>query len=741
MNAASRRTIVAVGACALGVAGALGWATVHALRLERRELEAQAQARFQESIRLALWRMDSALTPIVAGENRRPYLHYAAFYPRERAYTQELQDVPSELVPSPLLIADQQFVRLHFQRTATGELSSPQAPTGNFRDLAESEYVDSARVITADERLAEVGRILASGVHNGLLAGADLREQLKNVPLTEMNEVTALGVPGDAGEGRSVTRRVVTDPAPSSQLAQGLEQSQREYKARQENAGRAIQLGKESNVIDRQSASNSRKTGGVENAVEKDLKKRDAALSGSSDKTRMVDAAGETTRAPEALSAPAPVPAPAAVAARPAPGAAPDVLGKSRIEYRTTPAEGAALGETAGRDDELTLRAQANAGLDMDSAAGLPAIEQGDMAPVWRGISGPGEPQLLLLRSVRVGETRLEQGCWLDWTALKGWLVSSVQDLLPGATLRPVTDPYAQADPEALGRRLAGISAELEPGSVPVIAAPGWTPMRTTLVLTWGAVVLSFGAIGAALTAARELAERRGQFVSAVTHELRTPLTTFCLYSQMLADGMVTEESARRDYLGTLRRESERLARIVENVLEYARVGRSGGAPKRESLGVGALVERVRPSLAARAAHAGVVLDLPGELESTLASTGVDVDPVSVERILVNLVDNACKYAPGTPVKVSVHAVGRWVEIDIADQGPGISREQRARLFQPFERGRSLAHSATPGLGLGLALSRALARGMGGDLVLSEASPHGSMFTLRLPIRPGPPRP
>ena len=93
--------------CALAVLEGLGWVTWKALRLERAEREARAQADFQELIRLALWRMDSEVTPILAREAARPYFHYQPFYAAGRAYTRMLQEIqPDEVrVPSPLLDA------------------------------------------------------------------------------------------------------------------------------------------------------------------------------------------------------------------------------------------------------------------------------------------------------------------------------------------------------------------------------------------------------------------------------------------------------------------------------------------------------------------------------------------------------------------------------------------------------------------------------------------------------------
>ena len=155
MNPSSRWTVVLVLVCALTVVGALGWASVHALRLEQRELRAHAETHLNESLRLALWRMDAAINSIVGRESVRPYFQYAAFYPADRAYTSMWEEVkPGEvLVPSPLLDPGERFILLHFQRDQKGAITSPQAPAGNMRDLAEARYVSSDRVIAAQAKL------------------------------------------------------------------------------------------------------------------------------------------------------------------------------------------------------------------------------------------------------------------------------------------------------------------------------------------------------------------------------------------------------------------------------------------------------------------------------------------------------------------------------------------------------------------------------------------------------------
>jgi hypothetical protein len=146
------------------VFGALGWATFHALRLERLEADARAEARYQESVRLALWRMDAKITPMIAREAARPYFQYRPFYPADRAYTRMLSEVePGEvLVPSPLLQTDDPRIRLYFERDADGVLHSPEAPTGEMRRLAESNYVTRYAVVSSEQLLTQLDGMLSS---------------------------------------------------------------------------------------------------------------------------------------------------------------------------------------------------------------------------------------------------------------------------------------------------------------------------------------------------------------------------------------------------------------------------------------------------------------------------------------------------------------------------------------------------------------------------------------------------
>ena len=251
---------------------------------------------------------------------------------------------------------------------------------------------------------------------------------------------------------------------------------------------------------------------------------------------------------------------------------------------------------------------------------------------------------------------------------------------------------------------------------------------------------------GALLFGAIRLGERRGAFVSAVTHELRTPLTTFQLYTDLLSDGgadMAPEK--RQKYVETLRGEAGRLSHLVENVLAYAQLERAPARRQSEKISLGNILERARDRLEHRANEAGMAVVF--DMLSPVARREVDIDVSAVEQILFNLVDNACKYARNPPsgetennlAEIQLSAVtderGRPA-LRVADNGPGIRPAEAKRLFRPFEKSADQAAHSAPGVGLGLALCRRLARSLGGDLMLEPSTSEsggGASFLLALP--------
>jgi signal transduction histidine kinase len=356
-------------------------------------------------------------------------------------------------------------------------------------------------------------------------------------------------------------------------------------------------------------------------------------------------------------------------------------------------------------------------------------VTTGEMKPLWLG------GNLILARRVAADGRGYVQGCWLDWPALRKRLLDDCRDLLPAAEILPVRSGPG----DSRERMLAAIPARLLPGPEPAAPTGFLSPVHLSLLAAWGGLLLAAAAVAALLGGTLSLSERRGAFVSAVTHELRSPLTTFRMYAEMLAEGMVPDEARRRQYLATLRAEADRLGHLVENVLAYARLENSRRSARSEPLAVAALLERVAERLARRAAQAGMELVVSTDNRQPATGNGCTVlaDPAAVEQILFNLVDNASKYAVGAEdkrVRLEVVREGTSVALRVRDGGPGVSPDVREKLFRPFSRSAREAAGSAPGVGLGLALSRRLARQMGGDLRLEPADGGGACFVLTLPL-------
>jgi signal transduction histidine kinase len=356
----------------------------------------------------------------------------------------------------------------------------------------------------------------------------------------------------------------------------------------------------------------------------------------------------------------------------------------------------------------------------------LPPIEmvaEGVSQPVWV------DSELLLVRRVEAEGKVLIQGCWLDWPEIRKELLERIESFLPEAQLEPVTDMAKVS----FTRVLAAIPAQLVVPE-PVAVVNPLSPIRVSLIAVWLFLGLATVSMVVLLRGVVALSERRASFVSAVTHELRTPLTTFRMYAEMLLEGMVTDADQRRTYLGTLKAEADRLAHLVENVLQYARLERGTGKRRREQTRVGELLDRLARRLAERTHQAGMRLEI--EAEDDVRDQRVYTDPSAVEQIMFNLVDNACKYAAGSDdrrIHLRLETVGGRLAFRVLDHGPGIAAAERERLFRPFSKSARDAANSAPGVGLGLALCRRLAVDLGGRLEVECTPGNGAVFTLTLP--------
>ena len=592
---------VVFGAGAVVVMLGLVWVTVTVVRLERAELRARTDAVHQEALRLALWRLDSWLAPLLAREAARPYFDYQPFFPQQRAYTAVLDPIePGEVVTaSPLLSFESVYFSLHFQMAPDGSLTSPQSPRGEYRDLAAGAYLSEAQLIANSERLSSIDNLVTPRQVQECVAAADvaadtIAEQTP-IPLT------------------SPWQRAQRAEQPQQQL------NRQELTKRRGNVRQAVAAGRR-NLTD----------------------------------------------------------------------------------------------QPKGADETVVV---------------------GALVPFWSNDAGGVE--LIFTRSVRIGDAQYFQGFVCDWPALRDALLEQVTDLFAAARLVPVIGPQRDDDPG--GTMLATIPVDLDvPRPVP-LAAGFVTPARSTLAVSWLAVLAGIAGVAVSLRASIAYGVKRSRFASAVTHELRTPLTTFRMYSEMLAEGMITDPEQRQTYLETLRDESGRLSAIVENVLAYARLEEGRRTARSVTTTVAAVMDEVVANLQRRAVAGGLELLVEGD---HAASTPLSVDVEAVGQILYNLVDNACKYAADAherTIHLTVERRGTWLVLAVRDHGPGVPDGMTVTIFDAFDRGARNEGDPTPGVGLGLALARGLARDMGGDVSIrprpgDDQDATGACFELTLPL-------
>ncbi len=357
------------------------------------------------------------------------------------------------------------------------------------------------------------------------------------------------------------------------------------------------------------------------------------------------------------------------------------------------------------------------------SGKGEVAIRVAPLA--WRTFPVDGQPALMALRMVETPAGSLTQGFQIS--------PSAVADILKGSALPARFLPGEASGPAATALGVAGLSwhVSVDPGRALAAGRDRATQRRAAFRKAFLTGAGFAGLAGFCLVAlvwqSERLARQRSQFAASAAHELRTPLAGLRMYGEMLAEGL-GEPTRYKEYARRITDEAERLGRVVSNVLGFSRLERRAlqVRPVRADLGaaVQADLDRHRPALEA----AGMRLEarLPeGRLEARF-------DPDAVAQILQNLLDNAEKYTRGGPdrtVTVSLAREGAAFLISVEDRGPGVPQALRGQLFQPFSRGETA--DSPVGLGLGLALSRALARAQGGDLRLEEGSE--TRFTLSLP--------
>jgi two-component system, OmpR family, sensor histidine kinase KdpD len=248
------------------------------------------------------------------------------------------------------------------------------------------------------------------------------------------------------------------------------------------------------------------------------------------------------------------------------------------------------------------------------------------------------------------------------------------------------------------------------------------------------ATQLALALEGARLSAEVRRAELEAQssqlkaaLFSGVTHDVKTPLAAIMASVTSLIDGRGFSDQERGEHLETIRHEVERLHRVVNNLLDISRLRAGALTPSRKPSPVDELIEgvinRLRRLLDGRPIDLRIGDDVPE----------VPMDVVQIDQVLTNLLENAVKFTPvGSPISLSVVGSKKVVRVRVSDRGPGIRKEDRGRIFEPFERGEL----SGAGAGLGLTISNAIVVAHGGSMWASANPAGGAAFTFELPCTP-----
>ncbi|QEL13975.1 sensor histidine kinase [Limnoglobus roseus] len=773
------------------VAGGLGWVTAASLTVEASERDAIARADATGKERLALWQLDSRMFPTLAIENGRPYAQYFSLYIPHPVALDDAGNVnhPGR-VPSPLLSADlPDWMLLHFQLDPESGWRSPQVLSEGIatklqkqlgdqvllandtsprhrllKELSDKFNVRLTHKLWIEQEIADPSNgIFSVPVYDdpptnnvvtppASVAGASARA----TPVAATDNLAKPLPPGLGGSlPPSAENFARNDPAPAPKVAPlqaagvqpppGFDKSSQAFRNRAESDS-GYDLNTRMKAVEK--ATKDGQGGQYPMNPGRGLTPTSPTPSNNADRGPPAPAAP--------VSQPAIVPPPA-----PAP-AGPTGDGFGRGGRVQAPTEAKKADDSKSSKEQLERQAGAKTEAAKPQAADqpdaarryggrqsypydavpqqgvkakaavverAPAVQVGPIHPQWLAAED-GSTYLVLVRAARLETKTVFQGVVLDWDKLKGELLEEIRPTFPTATLQPVYDGETGTE-----RRMAAIPAKLDPGPTPPPPPVGWTPLRWGLSLGWGTALIALAAIWFGGRALIDLSERRIRFVSAVTHELRTPLTSLRLYLDLLTSGMIEDEEKQKEYLRTLHGESDRLNRLIENVLDFARLEKRTVQTHIVPTKVDNLLDQARVTWADRCAADGKELVVIGTVP---VDQTVNTDARVAGQILSNLIDNARKYTAGAAdPRIWVWAKpgdGRRIILEVEDRGPGVPLAERATIFRPFRRGSS-ADTTAGGAGLGLALAKQWAEMIGGRLSYRVADGGGgACFRLELPI-------
>jgi len=248
-----------------------------------------------------------------------------------------------------------------------------------------------------------------------------------------------------------------------------------------------------------------------------------------------------------------------------------------------------------------------------------------------------------------------------------------------------------------------------------------------------GVILVGILAMVMAMRKERRANQLKSEFISNVTHELKTPLTLIRMFGELLSLKKL-EGEAVKEYAEIINRESDRLNRLIDNVLDFARIERGKAAYQFSPGNLATVVERGVDLCQYRAEQAGI--KLLTNLEPQLPDTLLDEDAMTL--LLMNLLENALKYGGderGGEISVSLNRREDQLVLRVSDKGPGIPKEEHGRIFERFYRTHSARHKSVRGSGIGLSLVKHIAEAHGGGVRVESELGKGATFEVTIPMK------
>ena len=378
----------------------------------------------------------------------------------------------------------------------------------------------------------------------------------------------------------------------------------------------------------------------------------------------------------------------------------------------------------------------------------------GDAEEGW--ISRLVDDRIVLIYWKRMPDDRIV-GCTVDGDQLRSRILEVMPVALTSARILTVLDhasrPLFDPEPEvARNWRVPFVSREISE-HLPrwEVAAYLTNPdvirdrahTRTLAIgLLVGVLVVSIMTggfvVSRMLQSEMRLAEQKTTFVANVSHELKTPLTSIRLLSEMLRDGRQKDPEKQRKYLDIVVSETERLTRLINNVLDFSRLHREGRRYSPSPVDLVALCQEIVETQEVRLRHAGFTVESELEPDDAWGPEGAwaTVDAESIKQALLNLVSNAEKYSPNTKwIRIGLRRDGHDALLSVADRGIGIRASDAAKIFDEFYRADDSLTANVRGTGLGLTLTRRIVEDHGGRITYRANPGGGSIFEVRLPLK------